>query len=147
MRNYNNKLFYVLLSLIILVTFLLGLFLDWQKTYYAPLFIVGIGVILIRTFSSQLEISAGNQNSAFILFSLLNFTVYSMVAFGHFTGGMTGMMIVLPGLIIICILYVKLKERISNKVLDMISHIFIISCFMFATLINIGAMNLAGMGV
>ena len=147
MKNNNNKLFYVLLSLVVLITFLIGLFFDWQKMYYSPLLIVGAGVILIRLFSSQLEMSVGNRNSTFILFSLLNFIVNSVVSFFGTSGGMQGMMIVLPVLIIIGIIYVKLKERFSNKALDMISHIFIVICFMFATLIIMGAMNLASMGV
>lgn len=147
MKNDNNKLFYFLLSLVVVVTFLLGLFFDWQKVYYSSLLIVGTGVILIRIFSSRLEMSVGNRNSTFILFSLLNFIVNSVVSFFGTSGGMQGMMIVLPVLVVIGIIYVKLKERFSNKALDMISHIFIVICFMFATLIIMGAMNLASMGV
>lgn len=147
MQSVNNKLTYIFLSLVILATFLLSLFLDWEKMYYSSAIIVGIGVIFIWIFSSQIKSSNGNQNSIFIFFSILNFTLYSVVSFSGYTGGVQGMMLVLSALIIIGVIYVKLKEHMSNKALDIFIHLFIVVCFMFATQMIIGLMGLAGMGV
>lgn len=147
MKTTNNKSFYILLSLIMLISFLLGLFLDWEKWYYSSSIFMGIGVIVIRILSSQIDSSVKSQNTTFIFFSILNFIIYSVAAFLGYRGGMQGMMLVLPVLVIIGYIYVKMKERISNKVLNVIIHSFIVICFMLAMQIVIFAMGLAGMGV
>jgi hypothetical protein len=129
MQSVNNKLTYILLSLVILATFLLGLFLDWERMYYSSAIIVGIGVIFIWIFSSQIKSSHGNQNATFIFFSLLNLSIYSIVSFSGYTGGVQGMMLVLSALIIIGVIYVKLMEHMSSKVLGIFIHLFVIACF------------------
>ena len=147
MKSDNNKLVYLLLSLVILTTFLLGLFLDWEKWYYSSAIFMGIGVVVIKLLSSRIKTSTLNQHSTFMFLSILNFIVYSVVSFFDYRGGMQGMMIVVPALIIIGFIYVKIEEWMANKVLDVIIHMFIVISFMLAMQIIIFGMGLAGMGV
>ncbi|MCD4826925.1 MAG: hypothetical protein K8Q99_04025 [Acholeplasmataceae bacterium] len=147
MKNKKNVVLYSLLALIIILTLLLGLFTDWEQWYYTPFLIIAISMFIIRLISNQLKESNKIQNYTFIWISLINFAIYSIASFYHYSGGITGITIVLPILFFVCLVFSYLYNRIDKKSFIVFSDIFIVVVFIFAILMVMGGMALAGMGV
>jgi hypothetical protein len=60
---------------------------------------------------------------------------------------MTGVTIILPILLVVCLIFSYLYNRFDKKPFIIFSNIFVILIFTFAILLVLGGMTLAGMGV
>lgn len=147
MNITDNKTPLIYLTLVISISLLLGLFLDWEITPYLPIIIIAFGVVFIKFISLEFKTSSNNQKWVFILLSIINFLAYTIPAFAFYSGGAKGIMGAIPILIVLGIIYVQLKERISKKGLHVVLDILILVSFVFATLLIYIITGLAGMGV